>query len=183
MVFLFIDEIDSVMMQDKSSSAKLSQDILNAFKKGFNNLTNEENIIVMGATNLKLDPAKAMAEGKLLDSAMVDRFAQKVLVDLPTKDQIKEGIKKFYENSKRGMIDESVKNINDPRWDRIAEFLAQKEHQTSFRKLTDILGTAAEETKIGKNIGFDDIINAIKTNQNSLYATDAEMQKLLNSLK
>lgn len=182
-VFVFIDEIDSVMMQDKSSSAKLSQDILNAFKKGFNNLTNEENIIVMGATNLKLDPSKAMAEGKLLDSAMVDRFAQKVLVDLPTKDQIKEGIKKFYENSKRGMIDESVKNINDPRWDKIAEFLAQKEHQTSFRKLTDILGTAAEEAKIGKNIGFDDIINAIKTNQNSLYATDAEMQKLLNSLK
>lgn len=182
-VFVFIDEIDSVMMQDKSSSAKLSQDILNAFKKGFNNLTNQENIIVMGATNLKLDPTKAMAEGKMLDSAMVDRFAQKVLVDLPTKEQIKEGIKKFYENSKRGMIDDSVKNINDPRWDKIAEFLAQKEHQTSFRKLTDILGTAAEEAKIGKNIGFDDIINAIKTNQNSLYATDAEMTKLLDSLK
>ena len=38
-VFVFLDEIDSVMMQDRSSGAKLSQDILNAFKKGFNSLT------------------------------------------------------------------------------------------------------------------------------------------------
>ena len=30
---------------------------------------------------------------------------------------------------------------------------------------------------------FDDVIRAIKTNQNTLYATDAEMQAFLNSVK
>lgn len=182
-VFVFLDEIDSVMMQDRSSGAKLSQDILNAFKKGFNSLTGEKNIIVMGATNLRLDPKKAMLEGKVLDTAMVDRFAQKVLVDLPTKNQIKEGIQKFYQNSERTMVDDAMKDINNPKWDKIADFLSKEEHQTSFRKLTDILGTAAESSEIGKNVTFDDIIKAIKTNQNTLYATDAEMQTFLNSVK
>lgn len=182
-VFVFLDEIDSVMMQDRSSGAKLSQDILNAFKKGFNSLTGEKNIIVMGATNLRLDPKKAMMEGKVLDTAMVDRFAQKVLVDLPTKDQIKEGIQKFYQNSERTMVDDAMKDINNPKWDKIADFLSKDERQTSFRKLTDILGTAAESSEVGKNVTFDDVIRAIKTNQNTLYATDAEMQAFLNSVK
>ena len=182
-VFVFLDEIDSVMMQDRSSGAKLSQDILNAFKKGFNSLTGEKNIIVMGATNLKLDPKKAMMEGKILDTAMVDRFAQKVLVDLPTKDQIKEGIQKFYQNSERTMVDDAMKDINNPKWDKIADFLSKDERQTSFRKLTDILGTAAESSEVGKNVTFDDVIRAIKTNQNTLYATDTEMQAFLNSVK
>lgn len=182
-VFVFIDEIDSVMMQDRSGGAKLSNDILNAFKKGFNQLTNKENIIVMGATNLKLDPAKAMLEGKVLDTAMVDRFSQKVLVDLPTKDQIKEGIKIFYDNSQRTMVDSSLKNINDPRWEKIADFLSQQEHQTSFRKLTDILGSAAENAPNGRNVGFEDIVKAIVDNKNSLNATDAEILAFLNSLK
>ncbi len=182
-VFVFLDEIDSVMMQDRSSGAKLSQDILNAFKKGFNSLTGEKNIIVMGATNLKLDPKKAMMEGKVLDTAMVDRFAQKVLVDLPTKDQIKEGIQKFYQNSERTMVDDAMKDINNPEWDKIADFLSKDERQTSFRKLTDILGTAAESSEVGKNVTFDDVIRAIKTNQDTLYATDTEMQAFLNSVK
>ena len=182
-VFVFLDEIDSVMMQDRSSGAKLSQDILNAFKKGFNSLTGEKNIIVIGATNLKLDPKKAMMEGKVLDTAMVDRFAQKVLVDLPTKDQIKEGIQKFYQNSERTMVDDAMKDINNPKWDKIADFLSKDERQTSFRKLTDILGTAAESSEVGKNVTFDDVIRAIKTNQDTLYATDTEMQAFLNSVK
>ena len=182
-VFVFLDEIDSVMMQDRSSGAKLSQDILNAFKKGFNSLTGEKNIIVMGATNLRLDPKKAMMEGKVLDTAMVDRFAQKVLVDLPTKDQIKEGIQKFYQNSERTMVDDAMKDINNPKWDKIADFLSKDERQTSFRKLTDILGTAAESSEVGKNVTFDDVIRAIKTNQDTLYATDTEMQAFLNSVK
>lgn len=180
--FVFIDEIDSVMMQDVGANAKLSQDILNAFKKGFNDLTNKENIIVMGATNLKINPELAKMEGKVLDSAMLDRFAQKVLVDLPTKSQIKESVSKFYQNPQRTMVDDTVKNINDPRWDKIAEFLSNKHHETSFRKLTNILGTAGEDAKIGQKVTFDDIIRAIKSHQQNLNATDAEIQTLVNSL-
>ncbi|MBR6127331.1 AAA family ATPase [bacterium] len=182
-IFVFIDEIDSVMMQDFGNGAKLSNDVLNAFKKGFNKLTNQENIIVIGATNLKINPELAKAEGKMLDTAMLDRFSQKVLVDLPTKDQIIEFIGKFYNDSAKGMIDETLKNNKDSRWDKIAEFLSDPIHSTSFRKLTDIFGIAAESTKVGKNVTFEEIANAIKENKHNLNATDSEIEILLNSLK
>lgn len=182
-IFVFIDEIDSVMMKDSGVNGKMSNDMLNAFKKGFNKLTNQENIVVIGATNLHINPEKAMAQGKMLDSAMLDRFAQKVLVDLPTKEQILESIGKFYNSSDRGMIDEALKNNKDIRWDKIAEFLSDKKHGTSFRKLTDILGSAAEGTKVGENVTFEEIINAIKEHQHNLNASDAEIKALIDSLK
>ena len=182
-IFVFIDEIDSVMMKDAGVNGKMSNDMLNAFKKGFNKLANQENIIVIGATNLKINPELAMAEGKMLDSAMLDRFSQKVLVDLPTKEQLLEGISKFYNSSDREMVDKALKNIKDPRWDKIATFLSDKKHSTSFRKLNDIFGSAAESTKKGENVTFAEIVNAIKEHQQNLNATDAEIQALINSIK
>ena len=182
-IFVFIDEIDSVMMKDAGVNGKLSNDMLNAFKKGFNKLANQENIVVMGATNLRINPELAIAEGKMLDSAMLDRFSQKVLVDLPTKEQLLEGIRKFYNNPERGMIDEALKDIKDARWIKIAEFLSDIKHSTSFRKLNDILGSAAESTKKGENVTFTEIVNAIKENQHNLNATDEEILALINSIK
>ena len=182
-IFVFIDEIDSVMMKDSGVNGKMSNDMLNAFKKGFNKLTNQENIVVIGATNLHINPEKAMAQGKMLDSAMLDRFAQKVLVDLPTKEQILESIGKFYNSSERGMIDEALKDNKNIKWDKIADFLSDKKHGTSFRKLTDILGSAAEGTKVGENVTFEEIINAIKEHQHNLNASDAEIKALIDSLK
>ncbi len=184
--FVFIDEIDSVMMQDVSSNAKLSQDILNAFKKGFNDLTNKENIVVIGATNLKINPELAKMEGKVLDSAMLDRFAEKVLVDLPTKDQIKLAITNYYKNPKRPRVDEALKDINNDKLDKIAEFLAKKEHETSFRKLVKGLlqpTATAKEVSADAKVTVEDLINTIKNNKENLNITDAEMQAFLNSLK
>lgn len=184
--FVFIDEIDSVMMQDVGSNAKLSQDILNAFKKGFNDLTNKENIIVMGATNLKIDPELARLEGKVLDSAMLDRFAEKVLVDLPTKDQIKLAITNYYKSSKRTDVENSLRDINNEKLDKIAEFLADRKRGTSFRKLINgILRPAASNKEYSADaiMTMDDLINSIKNNKNNLNISDAEMQKFLDSLK
>ena len=128
-IFVFLDEIDSVMMQDTGNGAKLSQDILNAFKKGFNKLTKEKNIIVIGATNLHIDPKMAQTMGKTLDSAMLDRFGEKVLVDLPDKNQIKIAFTNFYKNPERGLINKELTDINNPKLDKIAEFLAQRERE------------------------------------------------------
>ena len=183
-IFVFLDEIDSVMMQDHGNGAKLSQDILNAFKKGFNKLTKEKNIIVIGATNLHIDPKMAQLTGKALDSAMLDRFGEKVLVDLPDKNQIKIAFTNFYKNSERGLIDETLKDINNPILDKIAEFLSQKEHQTSFRKLEEgIFKQAARKSKIGEKLTYQDIINAIIDNKQNLNITDTELEAFLNSIK
>ena len=81
------------------------------------------------------------------------------------------------------MIDEALKNNKDSRWDKIADFLSDKNHATSFRKLNDILGSAAESTEVGKNVNFENIINAIKENQHNLNATDTEIKTFIDSLK
>ena len=185
-VFVFIDEIDSVMMQDHGSGAKLSNDILNAFKKGFNELTNKENIIVMGATNLKINPEEARAMGKELDSAMLDRFAEKVLVDLPTKDQIKLAITNYYKNPARKRVDDVLKDFDNKKLDKIAEFLAQPEHETSFRKLVKgILQPTATQKEVTADakVTIEDVIETIKKNKHNLNVTDEEMNAFLASVK
>lgn len=185
-VFVFIDEIDSVMMQDHGSGAKLSNDILNAFKKGFNELTNKENIIVMGATNLRINPEEAMAAGKQLDSAMLDRFAEKVLVDLPTKDQIKLAITNYYKNPGRPRVDAVLKDFDNSKLDKVAEFLSKPEHETSFRKLVKgILEPTASQKKVTPDakVTLEDIIETIKNNKHNLNASDTEMQAFINSVK
>ena len=184
--FVFIDEIDSVMMQDVGANAKLSQDILNAFKKGFNELTNKENIIVIGATNLKINPELARREGKILDSAMLDRFAEKVLVDLPTKDQLKLAITNYYKNPEHSKVDDALKDMNNEKLDKIVTFLADKKRGTSFRKLVKgILEPSArnKDYKSDMKLTIDDIVETIKQNKDNLNATDADIQNLLNSLK
>ena len=185
-VFVFIDEIDSVMMQDHGSGAKLSNDILNAFKKGFNELTNKENIIVMGATNLRINPEEAMAAGKQLDSAMLDRFAEKVLVDLPTKDQIKLAITNYYKKPSRPRVEDALKDFDNNKLDKVAEFLAQPEHETSFRKLVKgILQPTASQKEVTPDakVTLEDIIETIKNNKHNLNVSDAEMQAFINSVK
>ena len=185
-VFVFIDEIDSVMMQDHGSGAKLSNDILNAFKKGFNELTNKENIIVMGATNLRINPEEAMATGKQLDSAMLDRFAEKILVDLPTKDQIKLAITNYYKNPGRPRAEDALKDFDNKKLDKIAEFLAIPKHEASFRKLVKgILQPTATQKKVTPDakVTLDDIIETIKNNKHNLNVSDAEMEAFINSVK
>ena len=184
--FVFIDEIDSVMMQDQSSGAKLSNDVLNAFKKGFNDLTNKENIIVIGATNLTINPKEAKLAGKVLDTAMLDRFAEKVLVDLPSKEQLKLAITNYYKNPALKRVDDALKDINNKKLDKIAEFLAKREHGTSFRKLVKgLLQPTARNKEITPDVKvtIDDLINTIKNNKENLNVTDAEMQAFLNSIK
>ena len=184
--FVFIDEIDSVMMQDQSSGAKLSNDVLNAFKKGFNNLTNKENIIVIGATNLTINPKEAKLAGKVLDTAMLDRFAEKVLVDLPSKEQLKLAITNYYKNPAIKRVDDALKDINNKKLDKIAEFLAKREHGTSFRKLVKgLLQPTARNKEITPDVKvtIDDLIDTIKNNKENLNVTDAEMQAFLNSIK
>ena len=99
--FVFLDEIDSVMMVDNGMGAKHSNDMLNEFKKCFTEkLGKRKNIITIGATNLPIDVEKGIAlGGKKLDRPMLDRFSEKVLVDLPTKEQIANSVKYHYKDA------------------------------------------------------------------------------------
>lgn len=181
--FVFIDEIDSVMMTDNSLNAKHSNDMLNEFKKCFTEkLGKRDNIITIGATNLPIDIEKGIVVGgKKLDRPMLDRFSEKVLVDLPTKDQIVNSVKYHYKDA--SMVSDKLKT-DSAELNTIAEFLAKPEHNTSFRTLDSIYdATAASIKGTEKSVDIIDILKTIKSKQHEMNFTDADFAKLLADLK
>ena len=181
--FVFIDEIDSVMMVDNSLSAKHSNDMLNEFKKCFTEkLGKRDNIITIGATNLPIDVEKGIVlGGKKLDRPMLDRFSEKVLVDLPTKEQIINSVKFHYKDS--SLVSDKLKT-DSAELKAIAEFLSKKEHNTSFITLDAIYdATAASIKGQDRKVDVIDIVNTIRNKQHEMNFTDAEFAKLLSDLK
>lgn len=181
--FVFIDEIDSVMMVDNGMGAKHSNDMLNEFKKCFTEkLGKRKNIITIGATNLPIDVEKGIAlGGKKLDRPMLDRFSEKVLVDLPTKEQIANSVKYHYKDSE--LVSDKLKNGSNE-LNIISEFLAKKEHNTSFRTLDSIYdATAASIKGQDKKVDVIDIVRTIANKQNELNFDNKEFMKLISDLK
>ena len=181
--FVFIDEIDSVMMVDNGMGAKHSNDMLNEFKKCFTEkLGKRNNIITIGATNLPIDVEKGIAlGGKKLDRPMLDRFSEKVLVDLPTKEQIANSVKYHYKDSE--LVSDKLKNGSNE-LNIISEFLAKKEHNTSFRTLDSIYdATAASIKGQDKKVDVVDIVRTIANKQNELNFDNKEFVKLISDLK
>lgn len=180
--FVFIDEIDSVMMVDNSLSAKHSNDMLNEFKKCFTEkLAKRDNIITIGATNLPINIEKGITiGGKSLDRPMLDRFSEKVLVDLPTKEQIVNSVKHHYKNS--SLVSDKLKTDSNE-LKTIAEFLAKEEHNTSFRTLDSIYDATASSIKgEGTPVDVTDIVKTIKNKQHELNFSDKDFSKLLADL-
>ena len=181
--FVFIDEIDSVMMVDNGMGAKHSNDMLNEFKKCFTEkLGKRKNIITIGATNLPIDVEKGIAlGGKKLDRPMLDRFSEKVLVDLPTKEQIANSVKHHYRDA--NLVSDKLKNGSNE-LNIISEFLAKKEHNTSFRTLDSIYdATAASIKGQDKKVDVVDIVRTIANKQNELNFDNKEFMKLISDLK
>lgn len=181
--FVFIDEIDSVMMVDNGMGAKHSNDMLNEFKKCFTEkLGKRKNIITIGATNLPIDVEKGIAlGGKKLDRPMLDRFSEKVLVDLPTKEQIANSVKYHYRDA--NLVSDKLKN-GSVELDKISEFLSKKECNTSFRTLDAIYDAAASSIKgQDKKVDVIDIVRTIANKQNELNFDNKEFMKLISDLK
>ena len=176
-IVVFLDEIDSVMMEDIGNGAKLSNDIINQFKLSFNDLLKRKNITVIGATNLEIDAMKAT--GKKLDDAMLSRFKEKVLVNLPTKDQIRHTIADHYKDC--SMVDDVLKSANG-KVEKIAEIIADKRHQTSFRTLESIFDKAYLTSEKGKNVTSKDFIEAIIQKADDLKLTEADIKELRKSI-
>ena len=89
---IFIDEIDSIGVKRGSEFSREYDNVLNKILVEMDGFTNNDNIMVFGATNrLKdLDPA-------LLRSG---RFDRKIIIDYPNKDERKEIIE-YYFNDKQ----------------------------------------------------------------------------------
>ncbi len=188
-IFVFADEIDSVMMVDTGSGAKISNDMLNEFKKGFTEkLGKRKNIITLGATNLEVDAQRAMTvDGKKLDGPMLDRFDLKIRVGNPTAGQLKQTITKRYAD--KSLVDDTLKDLNSAQLDELCTFL--EAHDISFRKLNAILkktGSSLKKDADGKidstaKVTIDDLVDAIRSMKESLNVRDdAEIVDLINKI-
>jgi len=182
-IFVFLDEIDSIMMTDNSMNNFDSNKTLNVFKRELNNLMKRDNILVIGATNLTIDVEKGLAMGgKKLDSAMLNRFNSKVLVDLPTKDQAINKIVKRYMNVE--LAGESLKNASDKDLNTLCEFFTRPERNVSFRDIENVIKDAALEFESDtQKVEIIDLVKAIKDRQNEYKFTDVEFNQLLKDLK
>lgn len=178
--FVFIDEIDSVMMVDDGLNGKLSNDILNEFKKCFTEkLGKQPNIITIGATNFPIDVEKGTtATGKVLDRPMLDRFEQKILVDLPTSEQMQQAITAHYKGCE--LVDEGLKDGSETRLKKLCDFLAKKEHSVSFRTLNSIYNDTAARLTGDETVKFEDIVATIEAKKPELNITEKDWTSLMN---
>lgn len=180
--FVFIDEIDSIMMIDDSSTKKYSNDILNEFKRCFSErLGKRKNIIAIGATNVPINPDTGItSDGKRLDKPMLDRFQKKIFVGLPTSEQLKSTILKHYYGKTR--VCEELKNADSEKLKTLCETLAQKSHETSFRTLGSIFNDAAIEGDISKEVTFQNIFNTIVSKREELHFNVDDLKTLARKL-
>lgn len=184
--FVFIDEIDSVMMVDNSLSSKHSNDMLNEFKKCFTEkLGKHDNIITIGATNLDINIEKAVTSGgKQLDRPMLDRFNEKILVGLPTDIQTANSIAHHYKNC--SLAGDSLKNASGKDLLTLTKFLSEREHNTSFRTLDsiyDVTASAFESTDTTSKVELIDLVRTIANKQAEMNFSNSDFAKLLADLK
>lgn len=181
--FVFIDEIDSVMMVDDGVNGKLANDILNEFKKCFTEkLGKQKNIITIGATNFSIDVKKGTTQGgKFLDRPMLDRFEQKILVDLPTSEQLQKSMAKHYRGCT--LVDDTLKNGTDDSVKKLCDFLSAKKHNVSFRTMNSIYNDSASMlTGSDAKVTLVDILKTIEAKKAELAISDNEWNSLLATL-
>lgn len=180
--FVFVDEIDSIMMVDEGTAKKYSNDVLNEFKRCFSERLGKcKNIITIGATNVPINPDTGKTiDGKKLDKPMLDRFQRKIFVGLPTEEQLKSTILKHYDGKAR--VCKELKNPASDKLKVLCETLAQENHETSFRTLTSIFDDAAIDGDIQKEVNFQNIFNVLVSKKEEMHFSIEELKQLAQKL-
>ena len=196
-VFVIADEIDSIMMVDNSHGAKLSNDMLNEFKKGFTDkLGRHPNITVFGCTNLPIDVEKGALKGvaKELDTAMLDRFQLKIEVGAPDKEQLLGLVQKTYAKLadtpyiSQDLLDGAAgKNPEIAKaLDNMCELLAKDpyEREFSFRKLISLI-EESPRSMLNQNrpLEFKDLVATMENQKGNFKISDAELEAFKESVK
>lgn len=186
-IFVFMDEMDTIMMEDNSLNANDSNKTLNVFKDMLENyLKKHDNVILIGATNFTINTEKGTVTtlGKKLDKAMLSRFEEKILVDLPTAKQANGKFAKIYSKEICDLVGDTLKDANSADLMKLNEFLTKPEHNVSFRTIDAIVNVAAHSLENDtQKIELIDIIKAIKSKRNEINYSDADFNKLLKDLK
>ena len=149
-IILFLDEIDSVARKDSSLNANTTEKIQNAFKTAFNDVLETPNIIVTAATN---KASKEEAITALLDDAIMNRFAKKVFVPLPTAKQHIKNFTDSFKNISDKYVSKELIDENNETLKKLCEYISQDGHHVSFRDANNIIEQARLYSEMGNPIG------------------------------
>ena len=168
-IILFLDEIDSVARKASGSNAEIAEKIQNAFKTAFNDVLETPNIIITAATN---KASKDSAITTLLDDAIMNRFAKKVFVPLPSSEQ---HIKNFIDNFKKlpeKYVSKELLDPNNKTLKALCDYISQDGHHVSFRDAISIFKKTkiefAKSYKEGNQITIDNLKEAVLDKANQL---------------
>ena len=149
-IILFLDEIDSVARKATGSNAELSEKIQNAFKTAFNDVLETPNIIITAATN---KASKDAALTTLLDDAIMNRFAKKVFVPLPTANQHIKNFVESFKNLPDKYVSKDLIDENNETLKKLCEYISQDGHHISFRDAKNIIEQARIYSEMGNPKG------------------------------
>ena len=178
---VFLDEFDSIARKATGTNAESAASFQNAFKTTLNNLFEIPNVQVIAATN---KASKGQPLETLLDEAIVNRFAEKIHVPLPTKEQIKQSFIEHFKTLPKEVIDPELLKADNKKLDAICDYIVNESHHASFRDFNYILNHAkvlseAPARAKGSPITVQDLIDGVvKHSENTNW--DA---KLLESFK
>lgn len=172
-IVVFMDEFDSISRKATGNDAKNSEKFQNAFKTAFNKLLEVDNIQIIAATNRA---SKDAPLNQLLDEAILNRFAKKVHVPLPTKEQLTNAIVTHYNALPKEVVNSEMVDLNNKTLEKIATYVTKPEHHASFRDMNYILDRAriiSESEATSRPIEMNDLILATQEHANSMNWKDA----------
>ncbi len=167
-IVVFMDEFDSISRKATGNGAENSEKFQNAFKTAFNKLLEVDNIQIIAATNRA---SKDAPLNQLLDEAILNRFAKKVHIPLPTKEQFTNAIVTHYNTLPKEVITSEMVDLNNKTLEKIAAYVTKPEHHASFRDMNYILDRAriiSESEATSRPINMNDLIKATKEHADSM---------------
>lgn len=174
---LFLDEYDKIAMKDNSLNQHDSNKTIGALKTLINKVKDEENVILISATNYP----------DLIEGAIDSRVAEKVLFDYLTPKQIITAITEYYKGKKQPeLFAEELKDPGNKVLEKIFEIVAKPEHELEYRKFFDnsILRNAWLYSPNGEKTTLKHLVDAITDHSaiRSLKLTDTEVTAIKNCL-
>lgn len=160
---VYLDEFDSIARKATGANAESAASFQNAFKTTLNSLFEIPNVQVIAATN---KAAKGQPIEKLLDEAIVNRFAEKIHVPLPTKAAIKSSFLEHFKKLPKELVDPELLNADSKKLDAICEYIVKDSHHASFRDFNYILNQAkiiseGPTRTAGAPISMQDLIDGV----------------------
>ncbi len=147
---LFIDEFDTFARKPDGADIARSEKMQNVFKRIFDAMK-LPNVNIIMATN---KASEEMALETFLDDAIVNRIDDYVHVPLPESWQfVKETVARYLKIEDKRLVSSKLTDEKNKALNKLFDYLAEKEHNASFRDLGKILGRAKKlATADGKDV-------------------------------